>query len=75
MARKKRDGFGDVTTTRAAFEREEARCPSCRRPIGPSGKPSYVHPLGGGQSQLATMRCGRCNAMLTLRFEDEPQAS
>jgi len=72
MARKKRDGFGDVTTTRAAFERDEARCPSCRRPIGPSGKPSYVHPLGGGQSQLATMRCGRCNAMLTLRFEDEP---
>ncbi len=72
MPRKNRDGFGDVTTTRAAFERDEARCPNCRRPIGPSGGPSFVRSLQG-ESRLATMRCGRCNAMLTLRFEDEPK--
>jgi len=73
MPRKKRDGFGDVVTTRAAFERDESRCPSCRRPIGPSGKPSYLQNLGGGPSNMATMRCGRCNAMLTVRFEEQPQ--
>lgn len=73
MPRKKRDGFGDVVTTRAAFERDEARCPSCKRPIGPSGNPSFVQTLGGGPSTMATMRCGRCNAMLTVRFEDQPQ--
>jgi hypothetical protein len=71
MGRRRRAGFGDVTTTRAAFERLEARCPSCRRPIGPSDGLSFVRGLGGSRSELATMRCKRCSAMLTLRFEDE----
>ena len=70
MARKKRSGFGDVFTDRAAFERGEARCPSCKRPIGPAGGPTVVQSLGGGESRLATMRCGRCSAELTIRFED-----
>ncbi len=74
MGRRKRAGFGDVTTTRAAFERLEARCPSCRLPIGPRDEPTFVRRLGGSPPQLATMRCRRCSAMLTLRFEDEATA-
>lgn len=70
MARRKRTGFGDVMTTRAAFERLEARCPGCRRPIGPRDEPTLVQGLGGGEPRFATMRCGRCSAMLTLRFDD-----
>ena len=70
MPRKKRSGFGDVVTDRATFDRGEARCPSCRRPIGPSGGPSFVQSFGNQASTLATMRCGRCQAMLTLRFEE-----
>ncbi|HET8568951.1 MAG TPA: hypothetical protein VFM93_08200 [Candidatus Limnocylindria bacterium] len=59
-----------MTTTREAFERSEARCPSCRRPIGPQDQPTFVRGLGGAEARLATMRCGRCSAMLTIRFED-----
>ncbi len=59
-----------MVTDRASFERGEARCPNCRRPIGMNDKPTFVHSLGGGESRLATMRCGRCNAMLTVRLED-----
>jgi hypothetical protein len=70
MPRKKKSGFGDVVTDRASFDRGDARCPSCKRPIGPEGKPAFVQTLGAGESRLATMRCGRCNAMLTIRFED-----
>lgn len=70
MGRRKRTGFGDVITSRAAFERVEARCPSCRRPIGPRDEPKFVQGLGGSEARFATMRCGRCSAMLTLRFED-----
>lgn len=70
MGRRKRAGFGDLTTTRAAFERGEDRCPSCRRPIGPGDEPKYVQGLGGSEPRFATMRCGRCSAMLTLRFEE-----
>ncbi len=70
MARKKRDGFGDVVTDKATFEQGAARCPSCRRPIGPNDHPTFVHSFGAGEPRLATMRCGRCNAMLTVRFED-----
>ena len=72
MPRKKRSGFGDVTVDRARFDRGEARCPSCKRPIGPESKPSCVQTLGGGEPQLATLRCGRCQAMLTVRFEEAP---
>lgn len=71
MGRRKRSGFGDVITTRAAFERLEARCPACRLPIGPNDSPTFVRSLGGVPAQLATMRCRRCSAMLTLRFEEE----
>ncbi len=74
MARKKRSGFGDVVTDRASFERGQARCPQCRRPVGPEDGPSFVHSLGNAEPTLATMRCGRCNAMLTLRFEDVPSS-
>ncbi|HEX9269752.1 MAG TPA: hypothetical protein VF998_07910 [Candidatus Limnocylindria bacterium] len=70
MGRKKRSGFGDVLTERAAFERGEARCPNCHRPIGPDDKPAFVQAFGGAQSRLATMQCGRCNAMLTVRLTD-----
>ena len=70
MPRRKRSGFGDVLIDRAAFERGEGRCPSCRRPIGPNDHPTLVRTLGGGESTMATMRCGRCSAMLTLRFDD-----
>lgn len=70
MGRRKRTAFGDVVTSRAGFERAEARCPSCRRPIGPRDEPTFVRGLGGNEPRLATMRCGRCSAMLTLRFED-----
>jgi len=72
MPRKKRSGFGDVAIDRAAFERGEGRCPSCKRPIGPGDSPTPVRSFGPGPSTLATMRCGRCSAMLTLRFEDSP---
>jgi hypothetical protein len=75
MGRRKRAGFGDVATSRAAFDRGEARCPSCRRPIGPSDGPSLVRGLGGAEPRFATMRCGRCSAMLTLRFEEDAPAS
>lgn len=68
MGRKKRDGFEDLVTERGAFERGEARCPKCHRPVGPADGPSYVHTLGGAPPTLATMRCGRCNASLTLVF-------
>lgn len=61
-----------MTTSRAAFERLEARCPACRRPIGPEDAPTFVRSFGGEPARLATMRCRRCSAMLTLRFEDEP---
>jgi hypothetical protein len=70
MPRKKRSGFGDVLIDRAAFERGEGRCPSCRRPIGPDDHPTLVRSFGPGPSTMATMRCGRCSAMLTLRFTD-----
>lgn len=70
MGRRKRAGFGDVITTREAFDRLEARCPSCRLPIGPNDAPTFVRSLGGVPARLATMRCRRCSAMLTLRFED-----
>ena len=51
------------------FDRGEAQCPSCKRPIGPADKPAFVHSIGNGEPRLATMRCGRCQAMLTVRFE------
>ena len=70
MGRRKRAGYGDLRTSLAAFERREARCPSCRLPIGPEDKPTFVRSLGGAPAQLATMRCRRCSAMLTLRFEE-----
>lgn len=69
MPRKKRSGFGDVTVERAKFDRGEALCPSCKRPIGPADQPAFVHSLGNGEPKLATMRCGRCQTMLTVRFE------
>ena len=72
MPRKKRAGFGDVAIDRAAFERGEGRCPNCKRPIGPNDGLSSVQTFGGGESRLATMRCGRCQAMLTIRFESAP---
>jgi hypothetical protein len=74
MGRRRRTRFGDVTTTRPAFDGSETRCPSCRRPIGPQDKPTFVRGLSGGEPRLATLRCGRCTAMLTVRFEDEPVA-
>lgn len=70
MGRKKRAGFGDAVVDRAAFERGEARCPNCRRPIGPADNPRPVQTVGGGEVRLMTMRCGRCQAMLTVRFEE-----
>lgn len=75
MGRRKRTQFGDVTTSRGAFERAEARCPNCRRPIGPHDGPTFVRGLGGTEARLATMRCGRCSAMLTVRFEEENTAT
>ncbi len=72
MPRRKRSGFGDVLIDREAFARGEGRCPSCKRPIGPNDNPTEVRSLGGAASSMATMRCGRCSAMLTLRFEDSP---
>lgn len=71
MGRRKRAGFGELTTSRGAFTRLEARCPNCRRPIGPEDKPTFVQTLGESVSTLATMRCGRCSAMLTIRFREE----
>ena len=75
MGRRKRAGFGDVTTSHAAFGRLEARCPSCRRPIGPGDSPTFVRSLDGSPAQLATMRCKRCSAMLTVRFDDSKEAT
>ncbi len=72
MPRKKRSGFGDLVISREAFERGEGRCPQCRLPIGPADQPAFVRSFGSAPPTLATMRCGRCNAMLTLRFEDAP---
>jgi len=71
MGRRKRAMFADLTTTRGAFDRLEARCPNCRRPIGPADAPAFVRTFGVAAPNLATMRCGRCSAMLTIRFDDE----
>ncbi len=70
MGRKKRSGFDELVTDRAAFERGEARCPKCHRPVGVADQPSYVRTFGNAPPKLATMRCGRCNASLTLLFQD-----
>jgi hypothetical protein len=76
MGRRKRTEFGEVTTTQAAFDRSEAQCPSCRRPIGPEDRPRYATAFGGSSPALATMRCRRCNAELTVHFmAEEQQAS
>ena len=68
MPRRKRSGFGDVLIAREAFDRGEGRCPSCRRPIGPDDHPTLVRSFGDSAPNMATMRCGRCSAELTLRF-------
>ena len=73
-ALQKRSGFGDVVTDKERFARGDVRCPSCRRPIGPNDGLTYVRSFGTEESRLATMRCGRCSAMLTVRFEDQPTA-
>lgn len=70
MPRKKRSGFGDILTDRATFESGGARCPNCKRPVGPGDNPTFVQSFGGGESRLATLRCGKCDAMLTVRLED-----
>ena len=70
MARKKRSGFDELVTDRASFERGDARCPKCHRPVGPADQPSYVRTFGNAAPTLATMRCGRCNASLTLLFQE-----
>jgi hypothetical protein len=70
VGRRKRAGFADLTTSHGAFERLEARCPSCRRPIGPEDGPTFVRAFGTAAPSLATMRCRRCTAMLTIRFEE-----
>ena len=72
MPRKKRSGFGDVLISREAFDRGEGRCPSCKRPIGPDDHPTPVRSFGESASNMATMRCGRCSAELTLRFANAP---
>jgi len=74
MGRRKRSGFADVATTRAAFERAEGRCPKCRRPIGPKDDPRYIRDIGGLAPRLATLRCGRCSAELTVHFEEDAPA-
>jgi hypothetical protein len=38
--------------------------------VGPADQPSYVRTFGNAAPTLATMRCGRCNASLTLLFQD-----
>ena len=75
MARRKRSGFGDVLTDRATFEHGEARCPSCRRPIGLDDHPSAVATFGGGAPTMMTMHCGRCDAMLTIHFRETGAAT
>ncbi len=75
MARRKRSGFGDVFTDRATFERGDARCPSCKRPIGPDDHPSPVATSGGAAPSMMTMHCGRCDAMLTIHFQDAGAAA
>lgn len=75
MGRRKRTAFGDVATSRAAFERGEARCAACRRPIGPEDRPTIVRMIDGSDPRLATLKCGRCNAELTLHFQDEQPAA
>jgi hypothetical protein len=70
LGRRKRTSFGDVATSRAAFERGEARCANCRRPIGPHDQPTFVRGMNGSEPRLATMRCGRCSALLTLHFDE-----
>jgi hypothetical protein len=74
MGRKKAR-FGDVHVRRDAFERGEARCANCHRPIGPGDRPTMVRSIDGSEPRLATMRCGRCSAMLTLHFDDTQPAA
>lgn len=74
MGRRRKTTFGEVTTTRAELERGATLCPSCRRPIGPGDQPSFVRSLGGGAPTLATMRCGRCGAELTVHFLEQEAA-
>ena len=74
MARKKRSGFDQLVTSRSAFVRGEARCPKCHRPVGPEDRPAFVQTFGDLPPTMATLRCGRCNASLTLVFEDVASA-
>jgi len=74
VGRRKRTAFGDVSVTRVAFERGEARCAACRRPIGPGDGPTFVRSIGGSEPRLATLQCGRCRAMLTVHFADSEPA-
>ena len=68
MGRRKRTAFGDVSATREAFERSEVACPNCHHKLGPSDQVTFVRSLGGRAPTLATMRCGRCTAELTVHF-------
>lgn len=68
MGRKKRPGFADIHVTRASFDGNEARCPTCKQPVGPGNGPRFVSALGGGLPTLATLTCERCRTMLSIRF-------
>ncbi len=68
---RKRPGFSDIQTTRAAFERDEARCSRCKSVVGPRDGPRYVQTFGAQIPTLATLTCQRCKTLVSIRFVEE----
>ena len=72
---RKRAGFADIQTTRAAFERDEARCARCKTVIGPRDGPRFVQTFGSALPTLATLTCQRCKTLVSIRFVEEAPAT
>lgn len=72
---RKRAGFEDVMTTRAAFERDEVRCGRCKTTVGPRDEPRFVRTFGTAQPTLATITCPRCHTTVSIRFVEEAPAA
>ncbi len=68
---RKRPGFADIQTTRAAFARDEARCSRCKNVVGPRDEPRFVRTFGTAEPTLATLTCQRCKTLVSVRFVEE----
>lgn len=69
MGRKKRIGFADLQATHEEFERGALRCPECKRTLSTADGLRPVASLGNTESTLSTLKCPRCQTMLSIRFQ------